>query len=150
MAMFPIKIATVWKKSENKIRLNSLLTVYLNKFIFSSVIHLIGGHVMTDNTKELQEFRAEVSAWMKENKPADPGFLLPQTFMEVGTEEQLEFLIKWQRKVYDAGYIGLSWPKEYGGARTDPGVSEDCRRGDGAATGFPSCSTPSAFAGQGP
>ena len=70
---------------------------------------------MTDNTKELQEFRAEVSAWMKENKPADPGFLLPQTFMEVGTEEQLEFLIKWQRKVYDAGYIGLSWPKEYGG-----------------------------------
>ena len=47
---------------------------------------------MSDNTKELQEFRDEVSAWMKENKPADPGFLLPQTFMEVGTEEQLDFL----------------------------------------------------------
>ncbi len=70
---------------------------------------------MEDNTKDLQEFRSEVSAWMKENKPADPGFLLPQTFMEVGSEEQLDFLRKWQRKVYDAGYIGMSWPKEYGG-----------------------------------
>ena len=70
---------------------------------------------MSDTTKELQKFRAEVSAWMKENKPADPGFLLPQTFMEVGTEEQLHFLIKWQRKVYNAGYLGMTWPKAYGG-----------------------------------
>ncbi|MCP4754585.1 MAG: acyl-CoA dehydrogenase [Proteobacteria bacterium] len=70
---------------------------------------------MEDNIKELEAFRAEVSAWMKENKPADPGFLLPQTFMEVGSEEQLDFLRKWQRKVYDAGYVGMSWPKEYGG-----------------------------------
>jgi alkylation response protein AidB-like acyl-CoA dehydrogenase len=70
---------------------------------------------MKDNAEELQQFRAEVSAWMKANKPADPGFLLPQTFMEVGTEEQLDFLIRWQRKVYDAGYLGMSWPKEYGG-----------------------------------
>jgi len=70
---------------------------------------------MTDNRKDLEEFRAEVSAWMKENKPGDPGFLLPQTFMEVGSEEQLDFLVNWQRKVYEAGYIGLCWPKEYGG-----------------------------------
>ena len=70
---------------------------------------------MTENAKELQEFRAEVSAWMKENKPADPGFLLPQSFMEVGSEEQLEFLKAWQLKVYEAGYLGLAWPKEYGG-----------------------------------
>jgi alkylation response protein AidB-like acyl-CoA dehydrogenase len=70
---------------------------------------------MNDDPKELRQFRTEVSAWMKANKPANPGFLLPQTFMEVGTEEQLEFLIKWQRKVHDAGYLGLSWPKEYGG-----------------------------------
>ena len=70
---------------------------------------------MKDSAEELEKFRAEVSAWMKANKPADPGFLLPQTFMEVGTEEQLEFLIAWQRKVYEAGYLGMSWPKEYGG-----------------------------------
>jgi len=70
---------------------------------------------MTDDRKDLEEFRAEVMAWMKENKPADPGFLLPQTFMEVGSEEQLDFLRNWQLKVYDAGYIGLNWPKQYGG-----------------------------------
>ncbi len=70
---------------------------------------------MAEEQQELQAFRAEVAAWMKANKPADPGFLLPQTFMEVGSEEQLDFLRKWQRKVYDAGYIGIAWPEEYGG-----------------------------------
>jgi len=70
---------------------------------------------MKEDKKALEAFRAEVSAWLEENKPADPGFLLPQTFMEVGTEEQLGFLRNWQRKVYEAGYIGITWPKEYGG-----------------------------------
>ncbi len=64
---------------------------------------------------ELSEFQAEVAAWFKENKPDDPGFLLPETFMEVGTDEQFEFLRGWQRKVYEAGYLGMAWPKEYGG-----------------------------------
>ena len=65
--------------------------------------------------QELDEFRAEVRAWFEENKPADPGFLLPQTFMEVGTDEQFYFLRDWQRKIYEAGYLGMAWPKEYGG-----------------------------------
>lgn len=69
---------------------------------------------MTTET-ELKEFQQEVEAWFKENKPADPGFLLPETFMEVGTDEQFEFLRDWQRKVYEAGYLGMAWPKEYGG-----------------------------------
>ena len=47
---------------------------------------------MTKDLKDLKAFQAEVSAWMKENKPDDPGFLLPQTFMEVGSEEQLNLL----------------------------------------------------------
>ncbi|MGI9293713.1 MAG: acyl-CoA dehydrogenase family protein [Pseudomonadales bacterium] len=65
--------------------------------------------------KELAEFRREVAAWMEANNPADPGFLLPQSFMEVGTEQQLEFLREWQHKVWQAGFLGLAWPKEYGG-----------------------------------
>ena len=44
---------------------------------------------MTASQNELEAFRAEVSAWMAENKPADPGFLLPQSFMEVSNEQQL-------------------------------------------------------------
>jgi alkylation response protein AidB-like acyl-CoA dehydrogenase len=70
---------------------------------------------MNLSKQELDEFRNDVRAWFAENKPADPGFLLPQTFMEVGTDEQFHFLRDWQRKVYEAGYLGMAWPKEYGG-----------------------------------
>jgi len=65
--------------------------------------------------QELKEFREEVSAWLKENNPGDPGFLLPESFMEVGTDEQFEYLRDWQSKVYHAGYLGMAWPAEYGG-----------------------------------
>ena len=64
---------------------------------------------------ELDDFRADVRAWLADNKPADPGFLLPETFMEVGTDQQFEFLRDWQRTVYEAGYLGMAWPSEYGG-----------------------------------
>ena len=50
-----------------------------------------------------------------ENVPADPGFLLPLTFLEVGTEQQLDFLREWQHKLWSAGYLGMHWPSEYGG-----------------------------------
>ena len=68
---------------------------------------------------ELAEFDREVDAWFMENKPTDPGFILPETFMEVGTDQQFEFLRDWQAKVYEAGYVGMAWPKEYGGGGVD-------------------------------
>ncbi|MEM8496755.1 MAG: acyl-CoA dehydrogenase family protein [Pseudomonadota bacterium] len=74
----------------------------------------------TVSQQELDDFRAQVSGWMKDNKPADPGFLLPQTFMEVGNEKVLEFLREWQHKIWSAGYLGMAWPKEYGGGGVDP------------------------------
>jgi alkylation response protein AidB-like acyl-CoA dehydrogenase len=64
---------------------------------------------------EIEDFRADVSAWLEENRPAEPDFLLPETFMEVGTDRQFHFLRDWQQKVYEAGYLGMAWPKEYGG-----------------------------------
>ncbi|MBA6414169.1 acyl-CoA dehydrogenase family protein [Parahaliea sp. F7430] len=75
---------------------------------------------MSVSEQDLQDFRQEVSAWMRDNKPADPGFLLPQSFMEVGTEQQLDFLREWQHKVWQAGYLGMAWPKEYGGGGLSP------------------------------
>jgi alkylation response protein AidB-like acyl-CoA dehydrogenase len=65
--------------------------------------------------KEIADFRREVRSWMEANKPPDPGFKLPQSFLEVESDRQFDFLRDWQRKVFDAGYLGLDWPAEYGG-----------------------------------
>ena len=65
--------------------------------------------------QEMKEFRAEVRAWLSEHRPAEPDFLLPESFMEVGTDQQFHFLRDWQQQVYEAGYLGMSWPSEYGG-----------------------------------
>ena len=65
--------------------------------------------------KDLDAFAAEAEAWFKDNTPRDVDFMLPLTFMEVGTDEQFNFLRDWQNKVYEAGYLGAHWPKEYGG-----------------------------------
>ena len=59
--------------------------------------------------QELLEFRAQVTAWFRNNAPADSGFLLPETFMEVGTDQQFEFLRDWQRKVYEAVAKMFEW-----------------------------------------
>ena len=40
--------------------------------------------------------------------------------MEVGNEQQLEFLREWQHKVWSAGYLGMAWPRQYGGQGLDP------------------------------
>ena len=70
--------------------------------------------------QETKEFRVQAAAWMADNKPADPGFLLPQTFMEVGSDQQLDFLREWQHKLWSGGYLGLAWPEQYGGGGMEP------------------------------
>jgi alkylation response protein AidB-like acyl-CoA dehydrogenase len=57
-------------------------------------------------TPEEEAFRDEVRAWLKENHPGDE----PD-----GEEAKFEFRRAWQRKMHDAGWAGISWPKEYGG-----------------------------------
>ena len=70
---------------------------------------------MSESEAELGHFREEVKTWFEKNTPAQPDFILPDSFMEVGTDEQFHYLRDWQQKVYDAGYLGMSWPTEYGG-----------------------------------
>ena len=60
-----------------------------------------------------------MKAWSEENRPPEPDFLLPQSFMEVGTDEQFYYLRDWQNKVYEAGYLGMAWPEAYGGRGMD-------------------------------
>jgi alkylation response protein AidB-like acyl-CoA dehydrogenase len=69
---------------------------------------------------ELQRFRDEVRGWVAANKPPAPSFTMPQSFLEVETREQFDYLRDWQRKLFDAGYLGFDVPAEYGGRGVDP------------------------------
>ena len=68
---------------------------------------------MTDKTVE--EFAAAADKWFAENTPGPQDFMLPLTFMEVGTDQQFDFLREWQRSIYEAGFLGAAWPSAYGG-----------------------------------
>jgi alkylation response protein AidB-like acyl-CoA dehydrogenase len=78
--------------------------------------------------KELSEFTAAADAWFRENVNPDPGFMLPLTFMEVGSDKQFEFLRDWQNRVYEAGYLGAAWPQQYGGGGLDPAFQAEATK----------------------
>jgi alkylation response protein AidB-like acyl-CoA dehydrogenase len=59
------------------------------------------------------EFRAEARAWLQDTVPRLGG---PEP---ARLEDKLDYWRTWQRLLYDAGYAGLSWPKEYGGGGAD-------------------------------
>ncbi len=63
------------------------------------------------DTEEQAQFRAELRAWIAANLPEEKrgGRGGAQRFED-------PFLREWSRRLYDAGYAGLTWPKEYGGA----------------------------------
>ena len=53
-----------------------------------------------------QSFRDELRGWLQQNHPGEE---------PSGDEFAFDFRKTWQRQLHDAGYAGLSWPKEYGG-----------------------------------
>lgn len=64
------------------------------------------------DTREEAAFREKARTWLEENLPkgvANRGFALAID------EESVRVLTDWQRRLWEAGYLGLSWPKEYGG-----------------------------------
>ena len=62
------------------------------------------------DTPEEAQFRSELRAWIEANLPDE------QRGGRGGARRFEEFGREWSRKLYDAGYAGLTWPKEYGGA----------------------------------
>lgn len=62
--------------------------------------------------KELEEYRLKVRNWLLENIPE--GYGTPDFQMPEGNELG-EFLRKWEQKLYDGGFNGIAWPKQYGG-----------------------------------
>jgi alkylation response protein AidB-like acyl-CoA dehydrogenase len=68
-------------------------------------------------TPEEEAFRQKVRGWIEANLPGD----LVQSARD-GREDK-DWLARakaWQRKLHDAGYVALAWPKEYGGQALDP------------------------------
>jgi alkylation response protein AidB-like acyl-CoA dehydrogenase len=62
------------------------------------------------DTPDEAAFRSEVKAWIEANLPDElrGGRLGERRFEQLGRD--------WSRRLHDAGYAGLTWPKEYGGA----------------------------------
>jgi alkylation response protein AidB-like acyl-CoA dehydrogenase len=67
-------------------------------------------------SKEDEAFRKEVRNWLKHNLPKKDksiSDLMPHD------PERVKRAKEWQRKLYDAGYVAMGWPKEYGGQDAD-------------------------------
>jgi alkylation response protein AidB-like acyl-CoA dehydrogenase len=68
-----------------------------------------------NDTPEQASYRAEVAAWLQDNKADAP----PRS----GSSEDTEYIDSrraWQRKLAEAGLAGVTWPKEYGGQGLGP------------------------------
>ena len=56
---------------------------------------------------EDEEYRLKLRTWLEANKPneAPPA------------DQDADFVFRraWQRKLYDGGWVGINWPREYGG-----------------------------------
>jgi alkylation response protein AidB-like acyl-CoA dehydrogenase len=71
---------------------------------------------MTGSTADLADYRDQVRAWLAANLEAkDPSGGPPQAEGAHRTREGVAVQRAVQRKLFDAGYAGISWPKDYGG-----------------------------------
>jgi len=59
-------------------------------------------------TPEEEAFRATVRAWISANMPTQHD------------TRDLEAMRVWQRRLYEAGYLGAGWPREHGGGALSP------------------------------
>src|SRR5437764_4099382 len=54
-----------------------------------------------------EAFRQEIRAWLAANVPKEP--------MPSDSEGAFHYTRAWQKKMFDAGWAGIHWPKAYGG-----------------------------------
>ena len=63
-------------------------------------------------TPEQEAYRMEVRGWLEANQPPP---LRPEEKERADENFLWERLKLWHKKLYDGGWAGLTWPKEYGG-----------------------------------
>ena len=59
---------------------------------------------------EETRFRDELRAWLEQHAPKDWEHRRDESM-----EQHFAFLRSWQKTLYDGGWAGISWPREYGG-----------------------------------
>jgi alkylation response protein AidB-like acyl-CoA dehydrogenase len=70
---------------------------------------------LSDSPEEAR-FRAEARAWLEKTLPLLPW---PEPAELV---DKVPFWKQWQHALFDGGYAGLSWPKQYGGGGVGPNI----------------------------
>jgi len=68
------------------------------------------------NTYESDEelaFRTRAKSWLVDHLPA--GWENGDKQEPTDADERLEFRLAWHKKLYQGGWLGLTWPKEWGG-----------------------------------
>lgn len=64
-------------------------------------------------TAEDEAFRQRLRTWLQENLPSGWG---TPAYKQPETEDAIwEFRRQWEDRLYHAGWVGVSWPTEYGG-----------------------------------
>src|SRR5258705_5080195 len=66
-----------------------------------------------DFTDREEAFRKEVRGWLEANLPHD---LRGRSFAASRADrDEVRKLRAWQKQMSEAGYVGLDWPREFGG-----------------------------------
>ncbi len=65
-------------------------------------------------TPDQQAFRTRVRTWLKDNLPSD-WVARVRGNSDIPRPEAYEWMRQWQRKMHEAGLVGITWPKEAGG-----------------------------------
>src|SRR5262249_47858338 len=78
---------------------------------------VIDGAVDFADSPHDARFRATLRAWLAANRP-ERAERVPHD--DASLAEEFAFLRTWQRRLHDAGYVGLLWPREYGGRAAPP------------------------------
>jgi alkylation response protein AidB-like acyl-CoA dehydrogenase len=71
-------------------------------------------NMVSNEPEKLEALRREVRTWLRENLPkgwGTPEYVPPDPF----SKEAHELGKVWTKKLYEAGYTGFGYPKEYGG-----------------------------------
>lgn len=79
----------------------------------------------------MSDYRTQVRDWLQANRPEGYD---RSTYDELSYEERFDLRRAWQRQLHAGGYVGISWPAEYGGrglGRTEEAiVNEELGRVD--------------------